>query len=174
MNRGTTGRGFKTDLAYMEMARALSELGKNPDLTSKIKDAYALMEEEEQKLAGARKTIADAEAAKKDIEKHNERASYANDRIAAAEASEAKSSEVLKKIAEEKRSLKEKSDAIVKQIAELENSLAAQDERKANLDSFEEALDLRAQQLDQYKSAIEEAEQKSREAFSGLMKPSVT
>lgn len=147
-------RNTPVELVVLRIAEHLQTLVKNPDLSKKIKDAYALADTEQAKLDKAVQTMAKSDQLLADIKKREDALAVIDDRIKKSEELEKINNEQLKAIGSAQREIEKKiaetndfaakTDARSKKLAESELTLA---KREAVLKQEEESIASRKAEL---------------------------
>lgn len=158
----------QTDILLLKIADGLSELVKNPDLKSKIADAYKLSEDEQKRYEEAQLTIANAEVAKKEIYEQKRLIAQTEDRISAAKLIEERNATCMKDLDAKKRLLDAQQENLNKKEKELLNYSEELNDKSDAIKLGEESLKAKEAGLKEYENSLRAAAAKSQEALAGL------
>ena len=148
-------RNVPTELILLEIAEGLQSLAKNPDLSQRIKDAYALSEGEKSQAEEARAIIAKSKEFLDDLEKQKSQYADIEERIKQAERIEQVNNLSAKFLAKEK--------------SEAERLIAKNSEKLQEISNANSALKLREDAVIEKELANKETENRLKEFEAKLL-----
>lgn len=160
--------GGTMEVLLMEIAEGLSVLIKNPDLSQKIKEVYALNDAEKIALEEARKTLGDADNLRAELAQEAKKYADMQSKIDKQNTIKKDNSELLEAIKKERELSTEKMTEITKGLQDLEALSKALDDRGAALDLREKKLNEAFEDLNRQRAEIRSALDKSKTILGGL------
>jgi DNA repair exonuclease SbcCD ATPase subunit len=168
MRNNNQSRGTTTEILLMEIADGLSSLIKQPDLSNKIKEAYALNEAEQKAFEEAKATLSQAESLRAEITqkatKYQDIETKIKENTLLLEDIKKSRSELMA-INKINESTKNDLEAEKKALDEVSTAL---DKRQQKLDEFATALSAQATEIEAKKEEIRLGIEKSRTILGGL------